>query len=115
MADLHLEVDGEVVGDGALYDEDLNVRVVNDAAENGYTDEEDEETPLDWMNSAGIVLDRDTDSVHMRVSVGDPRGAFVFTVRRKPNGELIIHTPYPGEGFPHMDLEEHHQGTYLVK
>lgn len=44
-----------------------------------------------------------------------PRGAFTFTVRRRPDtGDLLLHVPYPGEGMPHMTLTEDHPGTYRI-
>lgn len=70
--------------------------------------------PLSWCNSAHITLDPDDDAVHVSISVGDPRGRFVFTVRKLASGQLIMHTPYPGEGMPHMTLTQDHPGTYLI-
>lgn len=49
------------------------------------------------------------------VSVGDPRGAFTFTIRRRPDtGALLLHVPYAGEPMPHARLTELHPGTYEV-
>lgn len=77
-----------------------------------------EPIPLSWANSAHITFDDADDAIHVSVSVGDPRGRFVFTVRRWRNDEgedaLLIHTPYPGEGMPHMPLTEIRPGTYQV-
>ncbi|NKQ57330.1 hypothetical protein HFP15_31140 [Amycolatopsis sp. K13G38] len=76
--------------------------------------------PLAWANGAAIHTNPDEDSITVTVSVGDPRGAFAFTVRRIPDdagtngGRLIMHTPYPGEPMPHRDLIEDHTGTYWV-
>jgi hypothetical protein len=77
--------------------------------------------PLSWVNSAAIDTDEKDDSVTVSISVGDPRGAFCFTVRRIPDdadgelsGRLVLHVPYPGEPLPHRPLTEHHTGTYLV-
>jgi hypothetical protein len=70
--------------------------------------------PLAWANSAHLRFDPDEDAIYLSVSVGDPRGRFVFTVRRMPSGELILHTPYPGEGMPHIPLTEIRPGTYEV-
>ncbi|GAA5120980.1 hypothetical protein [Haloechinothrix salitolerans] len=76
--------------------------------------------PLSWANSAAIHTDPDEDSITVTMSVGDPRGAFAFTLRRVPDhavtnaGRLIMHTPYPGEALPHADLTEAHTGTYWV-
>lgn len=75
---------------------------------------------LSWVNSAGIHADPDEDSITVSISVGDPRGAFTFTVRRIPDdapnspGRLVLHTPYPGEPLPHAALTEHHPGTFLI-
>lgn len=56
-----------------------------------------------WVNCAGMSTDEKDDSVTVSISVGDPRGAFTFTVRRIPDnaesdlpGRLILHVPYPG-------------------
>ena len=79
-----------------------------------------ESIPLAWVNHAAISLDEKDDAVHVSISVGDPRGAFVFTVRRLPDtahehpGRLIMHTPYPGEGMPHEVLTQLHDGTFLI-
>ncbi|MCP3800710.1 hypothetical protein NLX83_15690 [Allokutzneria sp. A3M-2-11 16] len=75
---------------------------------------------LAWANSATIVTNEAEDSITVLISVGDPRGAFAFTVRRVPDdapshgGALILHTPYPGESLPHRPLSELHPGTYLI-
>ncbi|GGM80899.1 hypothetical protein GCM10012275_59410 [Longimycelium tulufanense] len=79
-----------------------------------------ERVPLSWANSAAIHTDPAEDSITVTVSVGDPRGAFAFTLRRIPDdaptngGRLIMHTPYPGQPLPHADLTEDHTGTYWV-
>lgn len=76
--------------------------------------------PLSWTNGATIRTEPDEDSITVTISVGDPRGAFAFTVRRIPDdasnngGRLIMHTPYPGEPLPHVDLTADHAGTYWV-
>ena len=80
-----------------------------------------ERVPLAWVNSAAIDTDEKDDSVTVSISVGDPRGAFSFTVRRVPDtadgelaGRLIMHVPHPGEPLPHERLTELHPGTYLI-
>lgn len=70
--------------------------------------------PLEWVNSAGIALDEEDDAVRLSISIGDPRGAFVFTVRRMVSGELVMHLPYPGMSFAHEELTELHPGTYRI-
>lgn len=98
----------EGVLEGYVYDEEATVRIVGD-------EEGAESAGINrWFNSARIHVDPERDEVTCAVSVGDPRGAFVFTVRRKPDGELLIHTPYPGEGMPHMRTKELHKGTLVV-
>lgn len=80
-----------------------------------------ERVPLSWVNSAAIDADDKDDSVTVSISVGDPRGAFTFTVRRIPDdaesdlaGRLLMHLPYPGHPLPHEPLTEHHPGIYLI-
>lgn len=80
-----------------------------------------ERIPLSWVNSAVIDTDEKDDSVTVSISVGDPRGAFCFTVRRIPDGadceiagRLVMHVPYPGEPLPHERLTEQRPGTYLI-
>ena len=80
-----------------------------------------ERVPLSWANSAAIHTDDAEDSITVTVSVGDPRGAFCFTVRRIPDdvdgdlaGRLVMHTPYPGQSWAHRPLSELRPGTYLV-
>lgn len=71
-----------------------------------------EPIPLSWANSAAVVLDEERDSIHVRISVGDPRGAFVMTVERmrytEADGtevdELRLSVPHPEDGWPHMRL-----------
>lgn len=77
--------------------------------------------PLSWANSAEIRSDPDQDSITLSLSAFDPRGAFVFQIRRIPDdadhdlaGQLIMHVPYPGEGMLHAPLTEHHPGTYII-
>ena len=71
-------------------------------------------TPLAWCNSAGLTLDPDDDAVHVRVSIGDPRGAFVMTVRRLPDGRIVLHLPYPGQPMAHAVTAPLHDGTLVV-
>ncbi|WP_200826152.1 hypothetical protein [Kibdelosporangium aridum] len=80
-----------------------------------------ERVPLSWCNSAAVHSDESQDSVTVSISVGDPRGAFTFTIRRVPDdsdgdlaGQLVMHTPYVGEAAPHMPLAALHDGTYLI-
>ncbi|MEV7040450.1 hypothetical protein [Amycolatopsis sp. NPDC051061] len=76
---------------------------------------------LSWCNSATAQTDESEDSVALSISVGDPRGAFTFTIRRVPEdadgdlaGRLIMHTPYAGEHMLHVSLTPLHDGTYVV-
>jgi hypothetical protein len=77
-----------------------------------------EPVPLSWVNSAAILTDDGEDSVTVTISVGDPRGAFCFTVRRIADGDLVgrlvLHTPYPGECMPHRPLTQLHPGTFVI-
>ena len=93
------------------YEGDATVRIIGD--EDGV--EEDTDTrPLGWLNSARITTDPEEDAVHACISVADPRGAFVMTVRRMPDGRMVIHLPHPGEGMPHMKTKVLHDGTLEV-
>lgn len=83
-------------------------------------DEADERTtaepgPFAWCNSASITLDPDDNAVHVSISVGDPRGAFVMTVRQLSDGSLVLHHPHPSDGMAHMDTAELHPGTLAIK
>lgn len=75
-------------------------------------------SPLSWWNSSAIDVDPNDNSVTVTISVGDPRGAFAFTVRQVERDDeepyLIMHTPYPGQGWAHMPLTALHEGTYRV-
>lgn len=86
-------------------------RIANDAAENGY---DQAPGPLTWLNSARVTADPGEDAVHCVVSVGDPRGGFCFTVRRLSDGRIVLHTPHPGQGMPHMRIREIEPGTYEI-
>lgn len=68
---------------------------------------------LGWLNSARIVVSGD--EVHLMASIGDPRGAFCFTLQRTSDGRYLLHTPYPGESLPHMPTRELHPGTLEVE
>jgi len=103
--------DGDTTEQVAMADESPSVRISNPDAENGYGACEG---PLDWLNSAKITVDADEDSVSCLVSVGDPRGAFCMTVRRLPDGRIVLHLPHPGESMPHMTTEALHEGTLVV-
>ncbi|MFJ8965342.1 hypothetical protein ACIRG5_38750 [Lentzea sp. NPDC102401] len=79
------------------------------------------QVPLSWVNSATIDADEAEDSVTVSISVGDPRGAFTFTLRRVPDdavgdlgGRLVLHVPYPGEPCPHRQLTALHPGAFVV-
>lgn len=65
-----------------------------------------------WLNSARVWLDGS--EVHASISVGDPRGAFVFTVRMLDDGTLLMHVPHPGGTMLHQPLTELHPGTYKI-
>ncbi|MFE9748244.1 hypothetical protein ACFYOT_25340 [Saccharothrix saharensis] len=80
-----------------------------------------ERVPLAWVNSAGISVNEAEDAVTVSISVGDPRGAFCFQVRRIPDdapgdlaGRLVLHVPYPDESTPHQRLTALHAGTYVI-
>lgn len=92
-------------------DGEATVRISNPEAENGC---EQEPGPLTWLNSARITTDPEDDAVHCLVSVGDPRGAFCFTVRRTPDGTLLLHLPHPGEGMAHESTRQICEGTLEV-
>lgn len=96
---------------GVSYEGDATARLCNDAAENGY---EQTPGPLTWLNSARVTTDPDDDAVHCAVSIGDPRGAFVMTVRRTPDGRILIHVPHPSDGMAHMETREIHPGTLEI-
>lgn len=77
--------------------------------------------PLSWANSAAIDTDEKDDSITVSISVGDPRGAFCFTVRRIPEdagsdlaGQLVLHVPHAGQTAPHQPLCALHPGTFLI-
>ncbi|MBB5801302.1 hypothetical protein F4560_001070 [Saccharothrix ecbatanensis] len=80
-----------------------------------------ERVPLAWVNSAAINVDETEDAVTVSISVGDPRGAFCFQVRRVRDdapgelaGRLVLHVPHPGDSTPHKPLTALHAGTCLI-
>lgn len=79
------------------------------------TGAEAEPGPFAWCNSASITLDPDDNAVHVSISVGDPRGAFVMTVRQLSDGSLVLHHPHPSDGMAHLDTTELHPGTLAIK
>lgn len=97
---------------GISYEGELTVRICNEAAEHGC---KQEPGPLTWLKSARITTDPENDSIHLNVSVGDPRGGFRFKISRRPDtGAILIHMPFPGEPLPHMDTKEVAPGTLVV-
>lgn len=68
--------------------------------------------PARWLNSATAAISGD--EVQVSISVGDPRGGFQMSVRRHPDGYLILHVPHPSEPVLHADLTEIHPGTYRI-
>lgn len=70
-----------------------------------------------WCNSAAISVDDADDSVSVSISVGDPRGAFVMTVRRVEGDDgagLVLSVPDPSDGFLHMPLKSIHDGYFRI-
>jgi hypothetical protein len=107
-------------GDLAEFGEDAP-EIVRLEFDTDFDDEQDFLRPLSWCNSATIHADEVEDSVTVAISVGDPRGAFTFIIRRVPQdvksdlaGQLIMHVPYIGESRGHMELTPLHEGTYAV-
>lgn len=104
------EIEGDEAG-GYAFDGEATVRISNEAAENGL---EQGAGPFTWLNSAWISTNPEDDSVTLAVSVGDPRGAFTMTVRRLPDGRIVLHLPHPKESFAHMPTRALHEGTLEV-
>jgi hypothetical protein len=116
VADLTLSIDSEELSKDLVVaeaSENPCVSMRNDARENGYPQEPG---ALSWMNSARLQVDVEDDAITCLISVGDPRGAWAFTVRRLSDGRLAIHVPYPGEGMPHVEIEAAPwEGTYFTR
>lgn len=93
------------------YDGEMRVIISNPEAENGMP----VAGGVSWLNSASMKVSAENDEVTFTASVGDPRGAFVFRIRRLQNGKLLIHTPHPGESFAHMATTEMGHGTLMVE
>lgn len=110
-------LDGEQVGYETLPEPDEleRVQVSFPDTENGYQTDEQGAAPLGWVNSATITLDRRDDAVTLSISVGDPRGAFTLTVRRLPDGRLLMFAPHPTETMLHLPLAELRPGVYEIK
>ena len=67
-------------------------------------------------NSAAIVIKNleDEESVTTRISVADPRGAFVMYTEANETGHYLS-VPHPDESLPHVDeLEEKGRGYYKM-
>ncbi len=92
--------------------EEYTVRISNPDAESGMI--EDLTPGLSWLNSARITADPDKDAVYLNVSVGDPRGAFSFAVRRTSTGEIFIESPTPDDGMPHMETKQRAPGQLVI-
>ena len=106
---LHGEVDYEAL---SMDEEIEEIAIRNDAKENGY--ELDDASPIAWLNSASIVVDREHDEVSLLISVGDPRGALAMSVRKGSDGKLILHVPHAEDSMAHVDMSEIAPGTYKL-
>lgn len=73
------------------------------------------QAPLGWVNSARVIVSPEDDQVSVTISTGDPRGAFVMTVRRTGDGRLLLHVPHEGMSLPHEDIHEIRTGTFEVR
>lgn len=79
--------------------------------------DEHDETPANLTkvsplaNSAAI--DWTGDDLTVTISTGDPRGAFVMTVRQMADGTKLLHVPHPDTAH-HETLTELHPGTYRI-
>ena len=93
------------------YDGEARVTISNPDAENGMP----VAGGVSWLNSASMEVSADKDEVTFTASVGDPRGAFVFRIRRLTDGRMLISTPHPGEGLAHMETEQVSDGLLMVK
>jgi hypothetical protein len=73
-----------------------------------------EAEPFSWVNSAGIHFDEAKDQIDLSISLGDPRGAFVMSVFRLPNGQIRMEVPHPEDGFLHLPLRQIGTAVYIV-
>jgi hypothetical protein len=72
------------------------------------------EEAFSWVNSAGIHLNEQDDTIDLAISLGDPRGAFIMRLYRTANGQIRMEVPYPEQGFLHLPLRELGRGVYAV-
>lgn len=93
----------ESIADNGEWD---RVQVHFPDVENGTYSESHVEAPLGWCNSATIGLDPADNAVHVSISAGDCRGAFALTIRKLPDGSLVMHLPYVGMPAPHMRMTD---------
>lgn len=137
-----LYIDGtEIPGiDSLIDDEGARVQVEWTAVSNGYVSEgwtcrdcgetferwrdaqkhgrdDHGETPANVEHVSALVnsaaIDWMGDDLTVSISTGDPRGAFVMTVRRMADGTRILHVPHP-DSSQHETLTELHPGTYRI-
>lgn len=115
-------VDGEQVG----IDDPEDIGTVHVSIDEEGTAAEPQ--PLSWCNSASVTLTHTEDEVQVAISVGDPRGAFVMSVRRIPEvrdgageiqnrelaGRLVLYAPYPHQPYAHAPLTEYAPGAFLI-
>lgn len=69
-----------------------------------------------WFNSAAIDLEAESgrESVTVTISLGDPRGAFVMTAERHPDGLITLSVPHPTDSCLHLPLSKRNHGFYAV-
>ena len=72
----------------------------------------DETHPVQWCNNVGV--DVTDESVRVWISTGDPRGAFVMTMRKMDDGRIILYTPHDGDVTPHEETRQIHPGALVI-
>lgn len=79
--------------------DEIDVQISNDTGSNGYPQHT---APLKWVNAVGVNLSPASERIQFSISIGDPRGAFVFEVSRLDDGTIVLDTPDPSDSFPHL-------------
>lgn len=97
-------------------------RWCNDLTDDEAADQDDatvaEPAPSLPGNWAGVSTDPADDSVRVEISVGDPRGCFMMTLRRVRDADghdrLFLRVPHPEDATPHASLREIAPGYYEI-
>lgn len=70
--------------------------------------------PFTWAKNITVDFDEEDDRIDLAIATSDPRGGWVFRLRRGPDGKVIMHLPHATMDGPHEPIRELHPGTFEI-